>query len=440
MIYKNSKYNFAFPCDTGKVGEQVLYNARTTSLSILDKQHADVFNDFCKNETQISDKEFEQQLFKCGCIVPENVDEKQLLQLRLYQTRFNSDHLTLTIAPTMNCNFRCVYCFEANNLSNNKVMDESVQQAIIELARGKMKTIQALHIVWYGGEPLLAMDVIEKLSTELIKMAEENNVTYDALMISNGYFLTKDVAQKLSKYKVNSIQVTIDGPKHIHDKRRILAGGQGTFDKLISNLKESCGELQSISLRINTDKDNQEEVDDVVNLLKENGLESIYCYLGFVRNTDVYSLDRCFNMETYGKVQFDFAIKHGFSPLIDYPINRANFCSADFYFNYSIDPDGYLYNCWNDVGNKDARVGSLFDEERANFNLEYFMKYILFDATVDSQCAECKLLPVCMGGCPYRRINNDEHCTEKKYIIEEYLLACVKYLVDNQVTMDNSTA
>ncbi|MCM1236362.1 MAG: hypothetical protein NC124_11505 [Clostridium sp.] len=55
-------------------------------------------------------------------------------------------------------------------------------------------------------------------------------------MVTNGYFLTKDVAQKLAKLKVSSLQVTIDGPKHVHDKRRVLAGGEGTFDKIIQKL------------------------------------------------------------------------------------------------------------------------------------------------------------------------------------------------------------
>lgn len=430
MEYKESKYNFLYPHTTGQDGDMVIYNARTTSLSIMDKEHAKMFTDFC-NGIPIADKDFEQQLFRCGCILPTNIDEQEILQLRLNQTRFNSSMLALTIAPTMNCNFRCVYCFEANSL-NTSVMSEEVQQAIIDLAKRRAKTAETMNVVWYGGEPLLALDIIEKMSKQLIQIAEENNIPYNAIMVTNGYFLTKEIAQKLTQLKVNSVQITVDGPKHVHDKRRVLAGGQGTFDKIISNLAECWQEINNISLRINTDKTNEDKIDDIVHLLKEKGIERIYCYLGFVTETDDYSHERCLTMETFGKKQFDFSLRHGYSPMIEYPLTRANYCSADYYYNFLIDPEGLLYNCWNDIGNKERSVGSLFDDERANYNLEYYNKFLLYDPTVDPRCSDCKLLPVCMGGCPYRRIHGGETCTEKKYVIEEYILSCVKYLVSQQ--------
>ncbi len=430
MEYKESLYNFLFPFTDGKEGDMVVYNGRTTSLSIMDKEHYKIFTDLINDGVPIADKEFEQQLVKCGCIVQKNVDEVKMLRLRLNQIRYNANHLTLTIAPTMNCNFRCVYCYETKNLAQtSSMMSEDVQRAIVELARKKARSIEALHIVWYGGEPLLALDIIESLSTQLIQVAEENNIIYDAIMVTNGYFLTKDVAKKLAKLKVSSLQVTIDGPKHVHDKRRVLAGGEGTFEKIITNLQESSKEIEYVSLRINTDHDNEHEVDSVVELLKERGIDNVYCYLGYVQDLNEYGSDRCMNMATYGKKQFEFSCKHGFSPMIDYPLARANFCSADFYYAYLIDPEGYLYNCWNDIGDKEKRTGSIFDDEKANYNLEYFMEYMLFDPTDTEQCHDCKFLPICMGGCPYRRIHNGENCTDKKFIMEDYLTACVKYMI-----------
>ena len=193
MEYKESLYNFLFPFTEGKEGDMVVYNARTTSLSIIDKEHYKIFKNLIDEGVQIKDKEFEQQLVKCGCIVKKNIDEVKMLQLRLNQIRYNANHLTLTIAPTMNCNFRCVYCYETKNLAQtSSMMSEDVQEAIIQLLKRKARSIEELHIVWYGGEPLLALDIIENLSKQMIQIAEENNITYDAIMVTNGYFLTKN--------------------------------------------------------------------------------------------------------------------------------------------------------------------------------------------------------------------------------------------------------
>ncbi|MCM1236363.1 MAG: hypothetical protein NC124_11510 [Clostridium sp.] len=149
MEYKESLYNFLFPFTDGKEGDMVVYNGRTTSLSIMDKEHYKIFTDLINDGVPIADKEFEQQLVKCGCIVQKNIDEVKMLRLRLNQIRYNANHLTLTIAPTMNCNFRCVYCYETKNLAQtSSMMSEDVQKAIVELAR--KKHIQSKLYILFG--------------------------------------------------------------------------------------------------------------------------------------------------------------------------------------------------------------------------------------------------------------------------------------------------
>ena len=40
----------------------------------------------------------------------------------------------------------------------------------------------------------------------------------------------------------------------------------------------------------------------------------------------------------------------------------------------------------------------------------YILDYMLFDPTLDNGCSQCKLLPVCMGGCSRRRHAGEETC------------------------------
>ena len=101
--------------------------------------------------------------------------------------------------------------------------------------------VKYLSVAWFGGEPLVGMPVIESLSQRIIALCKEKNVQYSASIITNGYLLTKEVAEKLKEYHVRSAQITVDGPKEIHDTRRPMANGQGTYDVIMEHLAETKG-------------------------------------------------------------------------------------------------------------------------------------------------------------------------------------------------------
>jgi len=67
--------------------------------------------------------------------------------------------VTLTICTTMGCNFDCPYCFEEHRPGK---MSRQTQNAVLELADKMMEAFGArkLHVMWFGGEPLLAADVL----------------------------------------------------------------------------------------------------------------------------------------------------------------------------------------------------------------------------------------------------------------------------------------
>ena len=53
------------------------------------------------------------QLMEGGFIIPKNFDEFNVIKSMHYRGRFGANKaLTMTLIPTMNCNFRCPYCYE----------------------------------------------------------------------------------------------------------------------------------------------------------------------------------------------------------------------------------------------------------------------------------------------------------------------------------------
>lgn len=110
MHLKESAYNFIYD-DLGK-DQIVFYNSRTGALAVVHEDQYKQYKGFQEKGKEIEDAEFLKNLLKCGYLLPAEVDEKFLIKTNMMQGRYNKNLLSLTIAPTMACNFRCIYCFE----------------------------------------------------------------------------------------------------------------------------------------------------------------------------------------------------------------------------------------------------------------------------------------------------------------------------------------
>ncbi len=119
----------------------------------------------------------EEDLKKGGFILENDINELELLKLVRLQGQYNSSSLGLTLAPTLGCNFNCVYCYEEDHNNFTKMSDE-VQDSILKLIKGKGKALNSLNITWYGGEPLLAIDIVQSLSKKIVEYYIGNYIHY----------------------------------------------------------------------------------------------------------------------------------------------------------------------------------------------------------------------------------------------------------------------
>ncbi|WP_343750137.1 radical SAM protein, partial [Paraclostridium ghonii] len=113
-------------------------------------------------------------------------------------------------------------------------------------------------ITWYGGEPLLAKDIIAEFSKRVIEITEREGVYFSSYIVTNGYLIDDEVIQIFKDSKITGAQITIDGPPIIHNKRRILKNSSDeTFDKIVGNIKKLiAGGISNVAIRINIDKTN----------------------------------------------------------------------------------------------------------------------------------------------------------------------------------------
>jgi len=128
-------------------------------------------------------------------LVADAVDQISALKVKDRSARLDGTILTLTIAPTLACNFACDYCYESRT---GGVMKAETQEALIRFVDHKLYRSEGLRICWFGGEPTLCFPLIEKLQQQFHKLAEKHRVKmYPGTIITNGYLMDADMARRL---------------------------------------------------------------------------------------------------------------------------------------------------------------------------------------------------------------------------------------------------
>ena len=407
-----SRYNYLF--QSSKYG-YLLYNALSNSFAELDKEGyyylKSVEN---KCNLDIENSELYDSLIRMKVLVENDKDEFYNIKYLTHFNRFYDKYLELTINPTLHCNFACAYCFEG--AKPPIYMTEDVENNIIDFIQ-KNKQAENIHITWFGGEPLMAFNRIVSFTEKVKKL----NISFTANMITNGYLLSDKVIECLDDLNIGHIQITIDGLADVHDQRRPLVSGKGTFDKIVNNIDQLKNKKPKypIVIRVNIDKTNEQQYIDIFKFFIKRYSGRIYVTPGFVTEDHNCNTSDCL-LERDKKVAFllEQYKMHGLNVCGFYPQNYRYECPMRNPYHLVIGPEGELYKCWNDVGNPVKVVGSLVDKEKINKSL-LTRYYTAGDALEDPKCRECFHFPTCGGGCPYLRIENEYN--GKNYDMCDYI-------------------
>lgn len=162
--------------------------------------------------------------------------------------------LGLTILPTEGCNFRCSYCYEDHKTAR---MSRETVSALKAFLKNRLPTLNRLKISWFGGEPLLAKDVILEIGGFVRReIANRDDISFFSSATTNGYLLTVSALRELYDAGVTHYQVSLDGPPDVHNQSRLRADGAGTFDRIWANLVgiRSTDLPVDVMLRIHLDR------------------------------------------------------------------------------------------------------------------------------------------------------------------------------------------
>lgn len=407
--YKVSRYDIPVRLADGAA---LLFNSRTRSLILLSDSEARAYRELAERSVfsgEVCERLLLEALVGGGHVVGATVDELTIVRNSYEATRSANGSLTLTIAPTMACNFACGYCFQGLDKSTKK-MEPDVQNAIIDFVKSK-KDLKSLSIVWYGGEPLMGKESVFRLSDLLISYCDKNKIKYDAGMVSNAWFLNGEMAAQLYSRRVRWVQVTIDGDRETHDRMRPLTSGYGTFDRLLDNVGEVLDQTAiSIKLRVNIGQGNVDKVDAMLDRFVEGNLAkrgNFSIYFAPIEASTPESgsafAERFSRAEFNRKVQAleERARRLGFASIVTPPRGFAGMCGAASHGGYVVTDNGDVHKCWETAHDSSKRMGSIFEPDKLHdsVNASLWSQWTPFDNPI---CASCKILPMCGGFCAQR--------------------------------------
>lgn len=415
--FKYSRFNRVF----SRGGRFFLYNSLSNSFVELDKELYELLSTLKvgASVTNLPSNAMELLTKIRGCVKDDDYEIDKIKYIVL-SNRYRRDRLVLTINPTLSCNFACPYCFEYTH--SGKTMTPEVEDKIVEFIKS-YKTAQSISVTWFGGEPLLAFNRIESLSSKILDLG----LKYRAGMITNGYLMTPEISRKLPQLRIGNLQITLDGPEEAHNKRRHLKNGGPTYARIIQSihtLVENAPEIR-IGVRVNIDPENAKDFLTLYDYFKEEFNGRVNIAPAFTGDSTDKGSHCIFDKRERQSFLFGIFNERGLDFSGFYPGTFRSECAVKSQGSFIIGPEGELYGCWNDVGNPYKVYGNI---DGLISNETEFIKYkVSADSLYDNECQACLLYPVCNGGCPYERIKrlgkglpaND--CPLIKEELDEYL-------------------
>ncbi|WP_290091187.1 radical SAM protein [uncultured Duncaniella sp.] len=333
-------------------------------------------------------------------------DDTELAKLKLlkHYHRMDNSIMALTIAPTLECNLRCSYCFEQTH--PNIRMSDEVEDAIVDFIK-QHSSVWNLQVTWFGGEPLLYFDRIESLTKKILSIQTIKN--YKAEIVTNGVGFNAEIISKLIELHIDSVFVTLDGLEDTHNARRGEINGLNSYKSIMRNL-ELLSKIPEITkvIRVNIDATNMNSFCDVFEHIKQKfKSDRFMVYAGFIKSS--YGCNnQCVNAMTshdQAKYLVESYKKLGADAPSLLPVRNSYECIARCKNGILIDPEGFLYKCWSDTGYKKMSFGNVKDI--SNLNLDILSQYMVGnDPFDDINCQVCPFLPICGGGCPHSRVMN----------------------------------
>lgn len=406
MEYKLNKYLF-YKEDNANTHvinllNEVFFTLEKSKAEILKSGNIDlIFKD---------DNDLFEKLKNLNVIISKNINQLDLICIKNRNEIYNNRVYRLTINPTLECNFKCWYCYEEHPKGK---MSESTMQSVIKHIRKKVEVekISNFQLDWFGGEPLLYFDeIMYPLLLQIREIVNEHHVNFTSSITTNGFYINEERVKRFEEVGLNSFQITLDGNKEQHDKIRNTTEKKGSYDQIINNINLlSQMENVNIALRINYTKKTLIKINDIIPQLSKQAQSKVTVKFQQVWQDSAkkkISSDDCEqNFINYG-IKVD---RSSFN-------TKSYVCYADKIQQAVINYDGKVFKCTARDFSTYAEDGILLETGDIEWDLVKYAKRFGKATFENKHCLDCNLLPVCFGPCSQKMMEFDESTDDFKRI------------------------
>jgi len=153
--------------------------------------------------------------------------------------------MKFTLNITHRCNLRCSYCYAGEKV--NRDMSDDIAAQGVDLAFSLVSPGQKLDFSFFGGEPLLRMDLIKRVVEKIHVRAGQRQTPVQLSITTNGTLIDDNILDFLADNEID-LCVSVDGPARIHDHYRKYPDGRGSFADLLPRLQAARKRLQRIQV------------------------------------------------------------------------------------------------------------------------------------------------------------------------------------------------
>ena len=338
----------------------------------------------------------------------------------------------LGILPTRSCNGACIYCdFGADKASSEKMSYKLAAEVVDWYADIlKSENRSSLEIHFFGGEPMMARDVIEVVVQRARLVASEQNLIPFFEISTNGQYNALD-AGFLAQY-FNKVVLSLDGFKVVQDKHRPIRNKESSFENAIETARIISNSNADLCIRCCVSQDNLLKMEDFTEWLCQNfRLAAInFEILCSTSQTDLIGLyppdpiEFSIRFQKSRKIAESYGVEVVYaSDISDQPVVSSCPVGKD---SAIVSPDGRISNCYL-MPEKWQNLGLDLDFGFINCDGEIIMEARKIDdirKMVENKprCGRCFCQWSCSGGChvgityPGSGLEYDNFCKQTRLI------------------------
>jgi uncharacterized protein len=429
---QRSMFNVRVPLD-GR-DDVFLMNTFSDAQLIVSRDVAEILDRVDRGEREFDRDERAaiETLVENGFIVASREADRQALDEFFHGVREDRSQLRITVLTTLQCNFACDYCIQGDHGDYNRHAARMSLETAARTAEWAEERLDAVApssfvLTFFGGEPLLNLPVLFYLAERLAGSCRHRGVRMAINVITNGLLLSPAIVDRLVPLGLNGIKVTLDGDRDTHNRMRPLRGGQGTFDRILHNVRQVAGKCR-ISIGGNFDEQSAASYPALLDFLREQDFAGQLAKVAFkpiikppqpARPKGLFALtavgadgrplggacmtsagtgvsnacDNCNVLDEQTSHLREETTRRGF-PTTD-GVHMGP-CEIHSHHAHTIGPDGSLYACPGFAGEAAQSTGHIDgrDDQRRRDSARRFDVIMAW-----SECNDCAYIPVCAGGC-----------------------------------------